>query len=66
MCRKPNLIAADIERLGMHPSLEALLHDLSRWGPLWGRVERDRWVSAFLLVLDYVHPIILGEADADV
>lgn len=46
-----------VEQLGMHPSIEALLRDLNRIGASWTQPERDRWLSTFTTMLDYVYPV---------
>ena len=46
----------NIERLGLHPSVEALLRDLNRIASNWNPTDRERWVQTFLAVLDYAYP----------
>lgn len=49
-------ITQDIDRLGLHPSVAALLDDLNRIGAKWDQAERDRWMGTFVAVIDYAYP----------
>jgi hypothetical protein len=49
-------VSRDIDSLGLHPSVTALLYDLNRIGSRWSKVEKDRWVATFLANIDYAYP----------
>jgi hypothetical protein len=52
----------DVDSLGLHPSVAALLSDLNRIGSRWDQIQKDRWVSTFLAIIDYAYPIREPEA----
>lgn len=52
----PSKPGADVESIGLHPSVTALLYDLNRIGSKWSKPERDRWMKTFETMIDYSYP----------
>lgn len=48
---------------GLHPSVDALLTDLTKISREWTKGERDAWLRTFQTVLDYAYPIKGGDSE---